>query len=195
METKKKQIGCVIMASGFGRRFGSNKVLAEFRGKTLLEWILEKTKGNLFEKRVVVTRYPEVVRICQDADVEVILHDLPYRSDTVRLGLQAMPPEIEGCMFCPIDQPVLSRESLKKMIYDLQGKDGICRLGYGEKSGAPVLFGSRYFEELLHLPEGKGGNVLIQKYGDKVVQTEGTCEEELMDADTPQILAWLEKRI
>ena len=32
----KSEIGCVIMASGLAKRFGSNKLLAEFDGKPLL---------------------------------------------------------------------------------------------------------------------------------------------------------------
>lgn len=189
----QRKTGCVIMASGLGKRFGSNKLLAEFRGKKMIEWILETTGGNLFAERVVVTRYLEVASICEKQGVNVILHDLPYRNDTIRLGLEAMQTMPDGCMFCPSDQPLLTKGSLKKMVRSMESTEEICRLAYGEKMGAPVLFGSKYFEELQHLPEGKGGNVLIKKYEEKVRKVKAVYQAELMDADTPQILKELEQ--
>ena len=36
-------VGCVIMASGLARRFGSNKLLADFGGRPLLCRALEVT--------------------------------------------------------------------------------------------------------------------------------------------------------
>ena len=46
--------------------------------------------------------------------VAVVLHDLPLRSDTVRLGLQAL-GEAAGCLFCPGDQPLLRRETVAEL--------------------------------------------------------------------------------
>ena len=48
------KIGCVIMASGLGRRFGSNKLLADFGGEPMICRILDATEG-IFRRRVVVT--------------------------------------------------------------------------------------------------------------------------------------------
>lgn len=40
-------IGCVIMASGLGKRFGSNKLMADFNGKPMIYRILSATDGAL----------------------------------------------------------------------------------------------------------------------------------------------------
>ena len=53
----KSEIGCVIMASGLAKRFGSNKLLAEFDGKPLLCRAFAVTEGL---HRVVVTRSTEM---------------------------------------------------------------------------------------------------------------------------------------
>ena len=42
-------IGCVIMASGLGKRFGSNKLMADFNGKPMIYRILSATDGALFD--------------------------------------------------------------------------------------------------------------------------------------------------
>ena len=83
------QIGCVIMASGLGKRFGGNKLMADFHGKPMIQRALDATEG-LFSRRVVVTRHESVAELCWAQNVEVVLHDLPGRNDTVRLGLEAL---------------------------------------------------------------------------------------------------------
>ena len=72
------------MASGLAKRFGSNKLLAEFDGKPLLCRAFAVTKGL---HRVVVTRSTEVQALCEECGIPVLHHALPFRSDTVRLGL------------------------------------------------------------------------------------------------------------
>ena len=110
-----KGIGCVIMASGLGKRFGSNKLMAELWGKPMIARILNATEG-LFERRIVVTRHADVHAYCAAHGLECILHDLPHRSDTIRLGLEAMGDAPQGCMFCPGDQPLLSKESILALL-------------------------------------------------------------------------------
>ena len=70
-------MGCVIMASGLSRRFGGNKLLADFHGEPMIMRILHATEG-LFDRRVVVTRHQEIVRLCAEHGVEVLLHDKPH---------------------------------------------------------------------------------------------------------------------
>ena len=83
------QLGCVIMASGLGKRFGGGKLLAQLEGKSLLEWTLDATE-DIFRRRIVVTRHREVEALCREREVPALLHNLPFRSDTIRLGLEAL---------------------------------------------------------------------------------------------------------
>lgn len=190
-----KPIGCIVMASGFGRRFGKNKLLESIQGKKMIEHVLDKTGDGLFPERVVVTRYPEIQRICETYGVPVIIHDLPYRSDTVRLGLQTL-GELEGYLFIPSDQPLLTRESLESLCLAFsQGVPGIYRTGFQEKMGAPVIFDKKYKEELLTLPEGKGGSFVIRKHIDQLNTISVLREEELWDIDTPDDLERIKKSV
>ena len=138
------RVGCVIMASGVSKRFGENKLLVDFHGKKLIERVLALTEGNLFARRIVVTRTKEVAALCREQGIEVIFHEFPGRGDAVRLGVERMMDmdcQIDGCLFCPCDQPLLKRESLEKMVEAFE-KDarGIFQLCYGSDCGAPMLF-------------------------------------------------------
>ncbi len=64
-------VGCVIMASGMSRRFGSNKLLADFGGGPMLLRALEATEG-VVQRRVVVTRHEEVAALCRARGAPVL---------------------------------------------------------------------------------------------------------------------------
>ena len=182
--------GCVIMASGLGKRFGGNKLMADFGGKPMIQRALEATEG-LFSRRVVVTRHESVARRCREQNVEVVLHDLPHRSDTVRLGLEAL-GELDVCMFLPGDQPLLRRETVAMLLENwMENPDRIIRPAYEENEGSPVLFPAWAFPELKDLPEGKGGGVVIKKHPGMLCRVPVADPFELADADTPETLEML----
>lgn len=192
LDEKQKKIGCILMASGIGRRFGGNKLLASFRGKMLIERILETTKEVKFARRVVVTRSKEVAEFCEKQNIEVILHEFPNRNDTVRLGVTHL-AELDGWIFCPCDQPLLQKESVRKMVmYENLKDDTILRLAFGQEKGSPVLFGKKYREELCTLPEKSGGGYVMKKYPEKVECIFAQSELELYDIDTKEALEELE---
>ena len=179
--------GCVIMASGLGKRFGENKLMADFLGQPLITRIIDATDG-LFRKCVVVTRYEEVAKLCRNRNISVVLHDLPYRSDTVRLGLEAV-GSVEHCMFCPGDQPLISKDSiLSLLLCSNNEQQSIWRPRCEETPGSPVVFPRWTFAALMNLPEGKGGGAVMKKHPEKVQHLEIANPWELVDADTPEVL-------
>ena len=186
------------MASGLAKRFGSNKLLAEFDRKPLLCRAFAVTEGL---HRVVVTRSTEVQALCEECGIPVLHHALPFRSDTVRLGLEYLLtqfPTMSGCVFLPGDQPLLTRKTLDGMAAAFcaqpEKRSRIFRLCEPQSGapGSPVLFGADYFEELRSLPEGKGGGAVVKRHAEKVTLFPARHPAELMDADTPSMLSALE---
>lgn len=180
-------LGCVIMGSGLGKRFGSNKLLAQLGGKPLIQYALDVTAG-IFVRRVVVTRHQAVADLCRAQGIAVVLHSEPYRSDTVRLGLEALAgqPELAGVLFCPGDQPLLARETVQSLaLCGAADPDRIWRTAWKGTPGAPVLFPSWTFEALGRLPQGKGGGAVIRRYPDRVGLVSARSQWELADVDCP----------
>lgn len=210
---KSLTVGCVIMASGLSRRFGTNKLLADFCGQPMLCRAFAATATPGIAARIVVTRSEDVQALCRTQGVPVLLHNLPGRNDTVRLGLSALleqQPELSGCMFLPGDQPLLCRETVEAMTerfcheqtspaeWQKETEREIFRLGFRVRNdpspltGSPVLFEKGLFQELLTLPQGMGGSVLLRKYPAHVHTVYIADRNELADADTPEALAQLE---
>ncbi|MBR4940631.1 MAG: NTP transferase domain-containing protein [Clostridia bacterium] len=180
-------IGCVIMASGLGKRFGGNKLMADFGGQPMITRILDATEG-IFTRRVVVTRSGEAAGLCRARGVETVLHDLPYRSDTVRLGLDAL-QEVERCMFAAADQPLLTADTVTSLALAAKnGSEFIWRTVFENEPGNPVVFPHWTFQELKNLPEGKGGNVVVKKHPEKLLTVSAGNRFELRDVDCPEDL-------
>lgn len=64
----------------------------------------------------------------------------------------------------------------------------ICRLAFNENAGAPVIFPACYYNELLTLPQGKGGGFIAKKHPAQVILVPAQDEYELYDIDTPDDL-------
>ena len=204
-QTKQAAVGCVIMASGRAVRFGSDKLLADFGGAPLIARALAVTASPALAARVVVTRSAEVARLARAAGAATVLHSLPGRNDTVRLGLDALLGECPGlgaCIFLPGDQPLLRRESLEAMVRGFRAQKetervilrlGWCAGGAEPLLGSPVLFGSGHFDALRALPEGKGGGAVIRQNPGCVRAVYAQSAEELEDVDTVERLEALKR--
>lgn len=172
------------MASGLGKRFGGNKLMAMLGDKPLSKWIMDSSQ-NLFDQRIVVTRSCLVRDLCDNINIKPVYHEMPYRSDTVRLGVKALDGDIDYCFFVPADQPLLKKETLARLIESAkQEPDKILRAGYEGTIGSPIGFPRCFFEELMNLPEGSGGSYIAKKHSELVKLIPVEDAAELIDIDT-----------
>lgn len=178
------------MASGLSKRFGGNKLMADFHGEPMIMRILAASEG-IFDRRVVVTRHAEIADICRARGIDVLLHELPDRSDTVRLGLERV-GDVDGCMFCAADQPLLKHETVRKLASAAEHAPGsIWRPCFGDEPGSPVFFPRWAFEQLMNLPRGNGGGYVARMCPEHVRTIPVADRYELVDADDRDTLALL----
>ena len=111
------RLGCVVMASGEGARFGGapgEKLVAPLAGTAVLERTLAALPGDLLDV-VVVTRWDAVDALCERLGVRCVRAEGPLKSDTVRAGLAALGHRA-GCLFVTGDQPLLTEGSVRAMV-------------------------------------------------------------------------------
>lgn len=183
------KLGCVVMAAGNARRFGENKLAAQLRGRSLILRALEAVPAEAFENVVVVTQYPEVMRLAGEFHFSAIHNPHPEYgiSHTIELGLTAL-RSCGGVMFLVSDQPLLKRESVAALArFWRERPDKLAALAHGGVRGNPCVFPARFYPELLELREDHGGNTVIRRHEEDLRLLE-VPEEELADVDTAAAL-------
>ena len=188
-EIRTLKLGCVVMAAGNARRFGENKLAAQWNGETLICRALRAVPSELFSSVVVVTQYPEVMRLAKEFSFAAIHNPHPDWgiSHTIQLGLTEL-QDCDAVLFQVSDQPLLRRETVKTLVnFYLAHPDKIAALGHGGVRGNPCIFPARFFPELLELKEDHGGNTVIRRHEEDLILWE-IGPLPLSDVDTPEAL-------
>lgn len=188
------KLGCVVMAAGNAARFGENKLAAQLRGRSLILRALEAVPPECFSNVVVVTQYPEIMRLAEKFHFAALCNDHPEYgvSHTIELGLTTL-RDCQGVMFLVSDQPLLRRESVAALARLWREHPGdLAALSHGGVRGNPCVFPQRYFPELLELREDHGGSTVIRRHEEHLRLLEVPAEE-LADVDTVQALESLRR--
>ena len=183
------------------KRFSSKKggkLLAPLGGIPVLKRVLQALPIEEFCDIVVVTRWPEVETMCNTMQIKCVRHDNPLRSDTIREGMRAVidgSPDTsdtpDACLFVAGDQPLLTTCSVKHLLQSFRdafgrGQSAVCRLGWKQEAGNPVLFPAAMFDELRSLEGNQGGASLLREEDrkskeiqSKEIQDKGIQDEEI----------------
>lgn len=184
---KDVRIAVVLMASGFGERYGGNKLLEKFCGKPLFSHALDRAVESGADKICVVTRFLEIKKYVESGNkADVIWNFHPQRgiSESMRLGLDAQ-QEMDGCCFMVCDQPLLQTETLQRLFAAFRAApEYIYVCGDGIHRGNPVLFPKDLFEELMKLTGDEGGRQILKKYPHRIREICVSQKEELYDMDS-----------
>ena len=189
------KIGCILMAAGNASRFGGNKLLSQYAGKSLIDHALATLSPTLFQRAVTVTQYPEVAAHAAAAGFEVVINPDPGAgaSLTVRLGTERM-QDMDGILFAVADQPLLTPESVERLIACFLGDPThIIALAHGERRGNPVIFPGKFKEELCSLTGDIGGSAVIHRHPEALKLLIVEDGRELMDVDRVEDLERLQK--
>lgn len=152
------KIGCIVMAAGNARRFGSNKLDARVEGKTLLRRALEAVPAACFDRVAVVTQYPRGMDLAREMGFLPVENPRPDLglSHTIALGMAHM-QDMDGVMFQVSDQPLLRRDSVERLVEAFRRHpDRLAALAHDGVRGNPCLFPASLFPELTAL-EGDHG--------------------------------------
>ena len=175
-------LASILLACGCSKRFGSNKLLAPFRGQPLCERVFQRHPMELFQQNLVVTRYPQAAIFASQQGFSV-----------VEVGLQAVDSRAAGCLFAVCDQPLLRPESIQKLVAAfLAHPQAVVALGWQGRRGNPICFPRPLFGELAQLPAQHGGSWVVNAHPERLLVVEAAGPEELEDVDRPEDLARLE---
>ena len=181
-------IAVIILAAGASRRMGRPKQLLPFRGKYLLQHIVDEAFG--FSDRVVVVlgaNHEEISASINTEQVNVVFNNQWEQgmSTSVHCGLSALKnTNTETAIFLTCDQPFVTAGLLRQMT-DVHQKNGqpIVACRYAETLGVPVLFHQSMFVQLNGLQGDAGAKKIVMQFPDLVATVD--FPEGAFDIDTP----------
>lgn len=193
MSTMIRDIGCVVMASGLSARYGKNKLLEDLGGRAVILRAVDSLEAAGLVP-LVVTRSDAVATLMDREGVACIRHDGPLKSDTMHVGINALPPDAAGLLFMPGDQPLARPESLQRLAAQfLAHPDRAVRLGWGDTPGSPVIFPAACRDTLLAYTGDRGGMDVLRSERIPCDTVQAAQAWELWDVDTPEAMARVRK--
>lgn len=184
-------MACILLASGFGRRFGGNKLLEQIGGKALYRHVLDQLTLLMDEELqvVVVTRYPEILAAAQAAGALSVWNPDAEEgiAASIRRGLAAL-PDAEWYAFFVADQPGLRAETVRAFLSAgaASGKS-LASVHSGGVPGNPTLFHRCWLPQLNALKGDTGGRSILKAHPEEVFWF-SVPEDEVQDVDVREQL-------
>ena len=181
-------VSAIIMASGQSKRMGENKLLLPYKGKAIIEHVLDKVISFNFRSIVVVYNHKEILEMCKDRKILAIYNDNSElgQSKAIKLGIENS-PQSEGYVFFTGDQPLIDIETIELLLNEFNNnKSSIIVPNYKGRRGSPVIFSKYFKEELLNLSGDIGGRVIIEKNPSEIRFINVKDEFALWDIDTKE---------
>jgi nicotine blue oxidoreductase len=192
-------ISVIVLAAGAGSRFGGGKLLAEYRGRPLIEaTLLGLREAPVDETIVVVGNDAEGLRgLCESYGVH--LAENPAWAEgmatSVKKGLAACSPDADAAVVVLGDQPLVGAKAVERLVEAYEGGAAVAVATYGGERRNPALFTRGTWpmlEEELSGDEGARG--FLRSHPEMV--TEVPCDDvaDPTDVDTVEDLRRLEAR-
>ncbi|MBP9477235.1 MAG: NTP transferase domain-containing protein [Sebaldella sp.] len=192
------KISAVIMASGFSKRMGENKLLLKYMGMSFIENTIKKVLESGFYEINLVTSHNEIENIYRNLletngfkkeknhNFIITKNHNPDKgiSESIKLGVKNLKP-CDAYMFFTADQPKLSTETIKYIMSKAE-IDKIIIPKYNNENGSPTIFGGNFKDNLLYLEGDTGGKQIVQENKGKVKYLDIKNVEEGIDIDTQE---------
>jgi molybdenum cofactor cytidylyltransferase len=188
-EPVTNRVAGVILAAGAAARMGQPKLLLPWQGQPLIRHAVQTGLRAGLEPLVVVTG-------AGAQDLQAVLSGLPVQfahnpdwqfgqSSSVRIGIQALPQQVQAAIFLLGDQPFVSVDLLQELVatYARTRAQILAPFVAGKRSN-PVLFDRVLFEAMCGLVGDAGARSLFAQ----VPPTPMPWSDERLsfDVDTPE---------
>ena len=196
----KPRIAGLVLAAGRSTRMGGpNKLLEPVLGRPLVRHAAKAALGAGLSEVVVVTGH-------QARSVEAALEGAAVRfarnedyaeglSTSLKAGLAALGKDVDGVVVLLGDMPGVTSTLVRRLTsaYDPDAGAHVVAPVRGGRRGNPVLWGRRFFGELANVEGDVGGRHLLELHPEAVREIEAEDDGALIDVDTPEVLAALQR--
>ncbi|QYA26107.1 nucleotidyltransferase family protein [Gramella sp. MT6] len=194
-----KKIGVVILAAGSSSRLGYPKQLVEFKGKPMLQHIIDVADSFEFETKVLLVgaNSEEIKSTIEPKNFEILFNKnwQEGMASSIRAGLERSlekEKDLEYLLILLSDQPFLSRERIEALIKEQLATNSEATFSeYDGEVGVPAIFSSSVFPYLKELKGDHGAKKLV--YDKKIQFRTVKFEKGNFDVDTKEDVELLKK--
>lgn len=187
-------VSAIVLAAGQSSRMGTNKLLSDIGGVTMIRRSVSAVTGSPAEQVIVVTgRDADHVGRALEGLPVTLVHNPEFSrgiASSLKRGLEALNEETDAVVVCLGDMPMVSKDVISRLIAAFNPAEhrSICVATHLGTRGNPVLWGRQHFHALKSLAGDKGARVLFDQYHDEMVEVEMPDRSVLIDIDSPEAL-------
>ena len=180
----------VLLAAGTSSRMGSNKMLFELNGESVLRGAVKRAlAGGLSPLMVVLGHEPEKAwQEIEDLPCQWALNPLYEQgiNTSLKSGIMAVPPEAGAAMVLLADMPFVTPEMIAAMIDRYRTTDAPLVISdYAGVNAPPMLYDRGLFRELLEMT-GEGCGRQVVKRHREAAEVLSWPASALADLDVPE---------
>jgi molybdenum cofactor cytidylyltransferase len=159
-------ISGIILASGFSKRMGTDKLLLKVDGVPMIERVIREAKASKLDEIILVYRNPKVMEIGLKYDIKTVYNGKAEfgQSEALKLGVLSADESAEAYMFFVGDQPFIYTSLIDHIIDKYEASEYLIAVPYyNGRKGNPSIFSSLLKNELLNVVGDMGGREIIDK--------------------------------
>lgn len=177
----------IILAAGFSKRMGRDKLMLPLGDKSIIERVIEAAVSSSLNNTCLVYRNERVAEIGKRYGIMTVFNERAGdgMAASIVKGVSALGPA-DGYMIILGDMPFVTKDIIDRLMGRFKDRGDIVVPVYGGKKGHPVLIGGEYYSELTALQNDMGARPILASYPDRVIREEFDVSV-LTDIDTPEV--------
>ncbi len=182
-------VSAILLAAGESKRLRMPKLLLPFGKSTILERTIDNLLNSRVDEVIVVLGYraEEMMRKLANRPVKIAINPIYHQgmSTSIVKGLSLVNNRAQAIMVALADQPLINSQTINRLIEESLGYDkGIVIPTYQAERGHPIIFTSKYKEELLGLKGDIGGRQTIKEHPNDILEVIADSKAITMDVNT-----------
>jgi molybdenum cofactor cytidylyltransferase len=179
----------LVLAAGFGSRFGGGKLLAPWRGGALIDGALDAAFAAPVEDVwVVVGADPAVAARALSRPAVQVVQANDYTSGmsaSLKAGVAALPADAAGVLIFLGDMPLIPHAVLAPLVRAVaEGAPAAVPIWQG-RQGHPAALSRRLFPLIQGLKGDRGARAVLDGLGDTLALIPSPDSGVLLDVDHP----------
>jgi molybdenum cofactor cytidylyltransferase len=195
----RERIAGVVLAAGLSSRMGTNKMLLQLGGTSVVRRAVSTAVEAGLDPVVAVLGH-ESLRIRAELQglpctaVENADHARGMNT-SLRAGIRALPDDVEGAVVLLADMPLVDAAMLRSLADRFRrARPKLLVSTYGEVLAPPILYARALFDELRALDDEACGKSVVKRHRGEAVELPWPAER-LTDLDVPEDLHRIRRQL